>query len=245
MGLVTGSAARSSSSPARRLASPLVAIATIVTIVAAAVALFLNPIWVDFEQARTGVPAITGYTPEQVRDISARVLGEFVVGPGTFAMTVGGQAVFNPREQGHLADVRTVLIGLGVFALLSIVVLVVAARSSRSRTWMWQAVAVGSGVLTAAVVVAGVAFAVFFQAAFELFHRIFFPAGSYTFDPTTERLVQLFPLQFWSETSILLSIVLLAIALGVLAVALRRLPARDADAAQSDGLASAYTARSR
>ena len=42
---------------------------------------------------------------------------------------------------------------------------------------------------------------------FELFHRIFFAGGSYTFDPATDRLVQLFPFRFWQETAIVVGAV--------------------------------------
>ena len=37
-----------------------------------------------------------------------------------------------------------------------------------------------------------------------------FPAGSYDFDPATERLVQLFPFQFWDETAMVVGIVIIA-----------------------------------
>ena len=52
-----------------------------------------------------------------------------------------------------------------------------------------------------------------FEAVFEVFHRLFFSAGSYTFDPRTDRLVQLFPFQFWSETAIAVGAVALAAAI--------------------------------
>ena len=48
----------------------------------------------------------------------------------------------------------------------------------------------------------GVVALVAFDTLFEVFHEIFFPAGSYLFDPATERLVQLFPFEFWQETAI-------------------------------------------
>ncbi len=61
----------------------------------------------------------------------------------------------------------------------------------------------------------GVGAVVAFDALFELFHQVFFPAGSYTFDPATERLVQLFPFQFWEETAAVVGVVIVAVALGV------------------------------
>jgi integral membrane protein (TIGR01906 family) len=76
------------------------------------------------------------------------------------------------------------------------------------------------------VVVVGAAFAVFFEQAFELFHEIFFPPGTYMFDPATDKLVQLFPDQFWSETSVALAatVLLLAIVVAVVADRLCREP---------------------
>ena len=47
-----------------------------------------------------------------------------------------------------------------------------------------------------------------FDQAFEVFHELFFAGGTYTFDPATDRLVQLFPIQFWEETTLALGIVL-------------------------------------
>jgi integral membrane protein (TIGR01906 family) len=69
------------------------------------------------------------------------------------------------------------------------------------------------------VVVVGAAFAVFFEQAFEFFHEIFFPPGTYMFDPATDKLVQLFPDQFWSETSVALAgmVLLLAVVAAVVA----------------------------
>jgi integral membrane protein (TIGR01906 family) len=86
----------------------------------------------------------------------------------------------------------------------------------------WSAVAAGMRGLIVAIVVAGVIAAIAFDALFELFHTLFFPAGSFTFDPRTDRLVQLFPFDFWSETTIVLGVVIVVIAAVVAVVAGRR-----------------------
>jgi integral membrane protein (TIGR01906 family) len=72
-------------------------------------------------------------------------------------------------------------------------------------------VALGAKLTAIFVVAAGVFSVVAFDAAFEIFHQLLFPGGSYTFDPTTERLVQLFPEVFWFETVVALGVVLLAL----------------------------------
>ena len=76
--------------------------------------------------------------------------------------------------------------------------------------------------LIVAVVVAGVVVTFAFDAVFELFHRLFFPSGSYLFDPRTDHLVQLFPFDFWSETTLVLGGVIVVLAAVVAVLAGRR-----------------------
>ena len=189
--------------------------ATPLVIVAAAVLLFLNPIWVGFDQDRSDVAGLTGYTPSQVRQVTGSILSDLVFGPPTFDVAVGGQPVLDERSRAHMADVRTVFAGLGAVALIAALVLASMGLASRGRRWFWQATEAGASVLAGGVVVVGLAFAVFFDQAFELFHQVFFAPGTYTFDPRTEKLVQLFPDQFWSETSVALAVAVLILALGV------------------------------
>jgi uncharacterized membrane protein len=49
-------------------------------------------------------------------------------------------------------------------------------------------------------------------------HRVFFQAGSYTFDPRTDRLVQLFPDQFWFESAMALGVAVVALSGGIILV---------------------------
>ena len=52
--------------------------------------------------------------------------------------------------------------------------------------------------------------AVAFDTVFQVFHELFFPAGSFDFDASS-KLIQLFPDQFWFETSLLLGVVILGL----------------------------------
>jgi len=197
---------------AQRIAAVITAIATPCVIIGAAVLLFLNPIWVGFEQDRSDVARITGYTSAQVHDVTGSILSDLVFGPPDFAAKVNGVAVLEPREQRHMVDVRTVLISLGLVALAATVLLAGLMVASRGRRWFWRAVVAGASVLIGGVIVVGVAFAFFFDQAFELFHEMFFQPGTYVFDPRTDRLVQLFPDQFWSETSVAIALAVLLLA---------------------------------
>jgi integral membrane protein (TIGR01906 family) len=130
--------------------------------------------------------------------------------------------------------VRGVFQGFYVLVALSVVGLVLAFRrwrASEERAAWWRAVRRGAAGLAVAVAVLGVVSLVAFDAAFELFHRIFFAPGSYDFDPATSRLVQLFPDQFWSDTTLALGIVVPLASAAVAWLATRRLAAIAAGAA--------------
>ena len=203
-----------------RLATVAIGIAAALAIVGIAILPFLTPGWVAFEQDRAQATAWTGFTSAQLRTATDGILGDLVLG-GDFAVTVDGQPVLNDRERSHMVDVRTVFRGLWILAAISVVVLAVAAlRTERARLWM--AVQRGAIVLTVGVVVAGLVAAVAFDQLFEVFHVLFFPAGTYLFDPSTDRLVQLFPFQFWEETALVVGGVIVVVALAVAFVAGRR-----------------------
>jgi uncharacterized membrane protein len=72
----------------------------------------------------------------------------------------------------------------------------------------------GALALAGGVTVLGIVAAVAFEPAFEVFHRLFF-AGNYSFDPRTDRLVQIFPAQLWFETTIAVGVGIAALALVV------------------------------
>jgi integral membrane protein (TIGR01906 family) len=203
-----------------RLAAILIGLATAIVIVAVGILPFLTPQWVGFEQGRAQAEAWTGFTTQELRTATDAILADLVLG-GDFAVEVRGAPVLEEREQAHMADVRTVFRGLWILAAISVVGLVLASRR-RDRAGTWRAVRGGALGLTVGVVVLGVVALVAFDQLFELFHRIFFPAGSYLFDPTTDRLVQLFPFAFWDETALVAGVVIVVIALIVATVAGRR-----------------------
>ena len=69
--------------------------------------------------------------------------------------------------------------------------------------------------IAVATVALGIVGVLFFDTAFEVFHELFFPAGSFLFDPATDRLVQLFPETFWVETTIAVGVVIIVLAAGL------------------------------
>ena len=205
------------------LASLTVGLATVLVVVALAILPFLNPAWVGFAQVRTQVPAWTGFAPAELRTATDAILADLVLGPPDFDVALAGRPVLNDAERGHMRDVRTVFLGLYLAAAIAALVLAAAfvLARGRARARLWRRIS-RTGLAIAIVTLGGGLLAlVFFDAAFTLFHRVFFPQGNWQFDPTTDRLVQLFPQQFWVETSVAVGVVVVIIGM-VLAGAGRR-----------------------
>lgn len=217
---------------ARGVGSVILAPAVALVIIAGSIAPFLNPVWVSFEQERSQAAAWTGYTPAQLRSATDAILSDLIVGPPTFDVVVDGEPVLNERERGHMADVRSVFSGFAILAIVALVVLVAGWSIARrtSRETYWRAVRGGVALLVAGVVVVGAIGLLAFDLAFEIFHRLFFTGGTYTFDPRTDRLVQLFPERFWLETSLVVGVVILLVCGIVWFLAGRRLALPEATA---------------
>lgn len=198
-------------------ATVAVAVATALVIGAITVLAFLNPWWVAFAQERAEAPAWTGYPTPQLRAVTDAILADLILGPPAFDVVVDGRPALNDRERAHMRDVRDVFAAFYGLALAGAAVLVagwwVGGRDGRRA--FRRRVRAGAWGLAAGTVLVGGLGVLFFEPAFELFHRLFFAEGSWTFDPRTERLVQLFPYRFWLETTVALGVALVAV--GVLA----------------------------
>jgi integral membrane protein (TIGR01906 family) len=211
-----------------RLAAAATGVAASIVVIAIAILPFLTPAWVSFEQGRTQAAGLTGYSDAQLAAATNAILHDLVLGPPDFAVEVAGAPVLEERERAHMRDVRGVFAGfflIAGIAAVSLVVLVAGARRMGHPARAWSAIRTGLRGLIVAIVIAGAVSAVAFDTVFEVFHELFFPAGSFTFDPRTDRLVQLFPFDFWSETTILLGAVIVVLAAG-LSIAAGRLAKR-------------------
>jgi integral membrane protein (TIGR01906 family) len=209
-----------------RLGGFVIAAATALVILGASIVPFTTPAYVRLEQGRTGVAALTGFGEDELDRATGAILGDLFLWRGSFDFADPRLGpILNEREQAHMRDVRGVFLGFEVLIVVAVLILAGAFRRGRSaeaRAATWRAVGRGARGLAIALVIAG-AFAAFaFDAAFEVFHRLFFSAGSYTFDPRTDRLVQLFPEQFWSETAIAVGALSIALASAVALLAARR-----------------------
>lgn len=181
----------------------------------------LTPAWFALAQERAGVARLTGWSPDVVRRVTDRLIGDVVLGPPRFEVAVDGRPVLSERERGHLRDVRGVLVRFGLAVVVAAAVVLVAQwRLAPAAFW---SVAERTGIVVAvAVGLVGLVAVLAFDPLFELFHRLFFPPGTYTFDPARERLVQLFPMPLWFETAIAAGLVLAGLGLLLAALGRRR-----------------------
>jgi integral membrane protein (TIGR01906 family) len=159
---------------------------------------------------RLGVSAAQAYA------LSDRSLEELLLGPGSFDISgPDGQPFYDAAERSHLADARTLLITFTLAGSLG--VLVIAALllwGPARRAAIWRTVGRAGRATAAAVVILGAISLVAFDVLFRLFHRIFFPAGNWSFDPASQRLVQLYPFAFWQIAAGALALMVLLLAIG-------------------------------
>ena len=197
----------------------LLAAAVLTALLALTLLLFLLPPVVHALLDLASAPALLGVDPEAARGLSDQLVGDLLFG-GTFDAQLGGEVFLSASERSHLVDVGVlfrglVLIGAGALALLSLLAI-------RRRRWLLQGVRDGAVLLGAGAALVGGAFLFAFDATFTAAHQLLFPAGTWTFNPATDRLVQLYPETFWVAAAIGFCAVLVATAAVGFRVARRR-----------------------
>ena len=93
-----------------RLGNVLIAVATAVGILALVLPLFLNPVWVGFEQGRAEAAAWTGFSEADLRVATDAILADLVVGPPDLDLEVARRdGRVWPRFQGTTARADEIL----------------------------------------------------------------------------------------------------------------------------------------
>jgi len=202
------------------LAALVIGISAALVIVALAILPFLTPAWMSAGQARAQATAWTGFTEDQLRYVTNSIVHDLVLGPPDFAAALPGETtpVLSDAERAHMRDVRGVFAGFYVVAIAGAVVLAAAfvlARGRDARARLWRRLSRSGTVIAVATVVGGGVGVLVFDQAFTIFHEIFFPGGNWAFDPRKDKLVQIFPDQFWSDTTIAVGILIIVLALGL------------------------------
>jgi integral membrane protein (TIGR01906 family) len=118
-----------------------------------------------------------------------------------------GSPLYNQRELAHMQDVKAVARQLTVAGLAALVVVVagVIGLAWRPETRpVLRLMLLRGGLLTAGLVILGVAsVAIGFRAFFTQFHALFFEGQTWIF-PTSDTLIRLVPEEFWIDAFALL-----------------------------------------
>lgn len=142
------------------------------------------------------------------------------------------EPLFSAREVEHMADVKSVMrfvfrlneVSLG-FVLSYIAGVFLWARAASLRRLAKEALA-AIGLMAAAAAAVGVLAIIGFEAMWERFHKVLFTNDLWQLNPRTDRLIQMFPEEFWQETTLILvamtafeALVVVAAAVGYLVLA--------------------------
>ncbi len=167
-----------------------------------------------------GVSRVTGINESDLRKVGTELRSYFNSGnePLSIKARVYGEELelFNEREVLHMRDVKRLVWGVYVIALLSGLYLAAVTgwdltRRRRYAYRLWARRAIwGGGVTIGLIVLFGLFALTGFDSLFTTFHRISFANNLWQLDPRRDYLLMLFPLGFWFDATV--SVALRAIA---------------------------------
>lgn len=197
--------------PLRRLLRRLLlALAAAALAIGATTAIFLTPPVVHLLLSASDAHTALGVEPRVAEALSDALVGDLLT-DGAFDAPLGDEPLLSAGERSHLVDVGGLLRAVLVAGLGGLLVLALA--RVRRRTWLRVAIRDGAALIVGGALAAAAAFALAFDATFTFFHSLFFAAGTWTFNPETDRLVQLYPQDFWVLAALLFCLVLAAFSL--------------------------------
>jgi integral membrane protein (TIGR01906 family) len=197
----------------------LLSLATAISILAVALLLLLTPIWTHWALDASGSTTYqcqpSGVCPDLLtRSTSAIANSDQTINALLFTGDFSFRGVdapadylpfYSEAEQSHMRDVRVVLYGFLLLALVSLVFVVASLIRGARDAARWKAVSRGGIWLIVGIVVLGVFAFVAFDTVFTLFHEIFFPGGNWSF-PADSNLIRLYPEAFWELSSLALGV---------------------------------------
>jgi integral membrane protein (TIGR01906 family) len=128
-------------------------------------------------------------------------------------VTVDGQetSLFNAKETDHMRDVKTLIRAVyranevSLAIVLAYIACAVLWTGERSIAGLARLALAGVGFGVAVVGVVGVFALTGFEQAWNTFHEIAFRNDLWRLDPDTDRLIQMFPEEFWQEATFIVA----------------------------------------
>ena len=168
----------------------------------------------DYAFSQYDVPAVTGLERAELDRAAGEIVDYFETSRPDELLDIRVQqgdedlALFNQREILHMADVRDLfrlVFRIHEFALVYVVAYVAAVYLwSRERSMRRLArQGITAGIATVGILsLAAVGVMLGFDAIFEQFHLLSFSNDFWQLDPRTDRLVQMFPMDFWFDVTL-------------------------------------------
>jgi integral membrane protein (TIGR01906 family) len=188
----------------------LLALAVAALAIGATTAIFLTPPVIHILLRASDASTVLGVEPAVADALSDALVGDLLT-DGAFAAPLGDAPLLSAGERSHLADVGGLLRSVLVGGLGGLIVLTLARL--RRRAWLRAAIRDGAALIVGGALLAAAAFTLAFDATFTFFHGLFFASGTWTFNPATDRLVQLYPESFWILAALLFCLALAALSL--------------------------------
>lgn len=213
-----------------RTGAVLFVVALPVALVAANVrVLFTAQPLYTFAVEQYDVPAVTGIPRAEIDRSMAEIRDYFTNDQQLLRITATDERgrtnpLFTPREVIHMRDVKGLVQGIlrggqvaGAFAVLYAAVVALARRRAgwRSLARLTRGSMLGALALAAAFSVAALTG---FDRLFTRFHELSFSNDLWQLDPRQDRLVQMFPQDFWLVSTVLLAGMTIVEMLALLAV---------------------------
>lgn len=183
----------------------LLAVSAAALTIGATTAIFLTPPIVHILLRASDAATVLDVEPRVAEALSDALVWDLLT-DGAFDIPLGDEPLLSAGERNHLADVGGLLRAVLAAGLGGLLVLTGARL--RRRAWLRVAIRDGAVLIVGGALLTAAAFALAFDATFAFFHGLFFAAGTWTFNPATERLVQLYPQDFWVLAAMLFCVVL-------------------------------------
>jgi integral membrane protein (TIGR01906 family) len=182
---------------------PLFGVSLAVAILLVGPLLLFNPLFTSLLQARHEVAASFSADQAHLDRVTTELLVDIYTDGSFDTAFIVGPPLLDARERSHMHDVAVLFRILAAVALLATVTAVVTgARLNREPRRQGRIMLLAGGGIGLVGLLVGIAFAVAFEATFLAFHAIFFPAGTFLFEPGSN-LITLFPEAFWFDASLL------------------------------------------
>lgn len=192
-----------------------VSLAVLITLVGPL--LLFNPWFVSGLQQRHAVADAFDVDQAAIDAVTGQLLADIAFdGPFTASLD-GTTPLLDASEQSHMTDVSGLVRMLAGVVAVALVVGAMSAFLLRREPRRQGRIMIGvAGAIGAAAIGIGLVFALAFDTAFTIFHKLFFPPGTWQFTPGSN-LITLFPEPFWFDASLVAGV---AIVIGALVVAL-------------------------